>query len=160
MSTDYDLKDFLARQAKRQATDARVAAWHIQAHVEGGVKLPYDPFDNWINVNVWSTEEGKYEIDAEASLDALAHIVQFASKQPGVTIEKRYGSSDFDLEITLPDDVTIRYYANREAVCTKKVVGYKDIPEKVTPARREEIVEWDCEPVSLLARNLAESEEA
>lgn len=43
----------------------------------------------------------------------------------------------------------------RDSVCTKRVVGTREIPEQVIPARSEEIiparteeiVEWDCEPI-------------
>lgn len=37
-----------------------------------------------------------------------------------------------------------------EAVCERVVVGTEEVPEKVTPAHVEEIVEWRC-PESVLA---------
>ena len=36
---------------------------------------------------------------------------------------------------------------DRQTVCTRKVVGTKEVPERVIPAHVEEIVEWDCKPM-------------
>lgn len=49
----------------------------------------------------------------------------------------------------------IKFVASRSKVCTAKVVGFREIPEQhieahVIPAKREEIVEWECRG-SLLA---------
>ena len=42
---------------------------------------------------------------------------------------------------------TLKFVFEREAVCTKRVIGKKEIPAAYIPARTEEIVEWDCEPI-------------
>jgi hypothetical protein len=51
----------------------------------------------------------------------------------------------------------LQFSVDREAVCQRKVVGTRTIPEqvipseyvaeRVIPAHEEEIVVWDCEPV-------------
>lgn len=51
--------------------------------------------------------------------------------------------------------ITLRFIFCRDSVCVRKVVGYKEIPEvvlaatpeTVIPAKREEIVEWECMPI-------------
>ena len=35
----------------------------------------------------------------------------------------------------------------RNALCERRVVGVKDVPERTVPAHTEEIVEWDCHPL-------------
>lgn len=35
----------------------------------------------------------------------------------------------------------------KQESCEGKVVGVRHVPEVVTPARDEEIVEWDCAPI-------------
>lgn len=58
---------------------------------------------------------------------------------------------DFHFVVPLLDDFSITFYtSNRELVCTKKIVGYEDVPEetvpaKVVPAHKREIVEWECD---------------
>lgn len=44
---------------------------------------------------------------------------------------------------------SLEFVANRSDVCVQKVVGFREIPEQfveayVIPAKREEIVEWEC----------------
>jgi hypothetical protein len=43
--------------------------------------------------------------------------------------------------------VELRFIFLREAVCTRRVVGTRHVPERYEPAREVEVVEWDCEPV-------------
>lgn len=58
---------------------------------------------------------------------------------------------DFHFVVPVTDDFSITFYTpNRELVCTKKVVGYEDVPEEtipaqVKPAYKREIVEWECD---------------
>lgn len=148
-----NLNDFLTRKAELEARANAVASWHIQAYVEGGVPLPWTPAEAYMNVNVYDENSG--EVDREASLEVLANIAAYCTKQ-GVAVMKEY-DYDFTLRIELEvagqRPVTIEYSADREAVCVKKVVGTKVVPAKTTPERTEEIVEWECEPVSLLARS-------
>lgn len=53
--------------------------------------------------------------------------------------------------------VLLRFIFYRNVVCTRRVVGTQEVPEKFTlekytpseliPAHTEEIVEWDCDPI-------------
>ena len=69
--------------------------------------------------------------------------------------QKAINESDGSFEALVKvGDYTLVYYTSRENVCVKKVVGTKEVPEKVEPsyytpekvipAHTEEIVEWDC----------------
>lgn len=40
--------------------------------------------------------------------------------------------------------VCVKAVCDRAKVCERRVVGTKDIAERVIPAHTEEIVEWDC----------------
>lgn len=136
-----------------------VSAWHLKVHEATGLELPYSPDAQWIYVNVseWNSEEQKYDYDKDKSLQNIAKIAKFAAREPGVGVKKNYQFEDFELICTIPsskdDTVTheVYYKAKRELICTKKVVGTEEVPEKVIPARTKEIVEWECEPTSLLA---------
>jgi len=44
-------------------------------------------------------------------------------------------------------EVRLVFVFEREAVCTKRVVGVKEIPAEFIPAHTEEIVEWECGPI-------------
>lgn len=146
------LNEFLARKAEVAARHEAITAWHLAAYADGGIELPYGATETWVDANVW--DEENWEIDSEKSLDNLAKIARYCADK-GVEVEKDYSDS-FSLKIEIPvagqRSVTIRYSASREAVCTKKVVGTETIPEKIVPAQTKEIVEWECEPISLLAR--------
>jgi hypothetical protein len=167
---DRELADFNSRLHNERQRLETIAGWHMRAYQEGGCELPWSVDSTWNNVNVSKyypptkvenadgtvTEtKGKYVDDVEASRDKLAKLAKFATKQPGVLVTKNYDDKDFELKVVIPslDETTsfeITYYVKREAVCTKKVIGTKEVPEQVIPARTEEIVEWDCEPISLL----------
>ena len=51
--------------------------------------------------------------------------------------------------------ITVKFLFQRDAVCVRRVVGHKEMPEEVVEARERqvlprrlvEIVEWDCEPI-------------
>lgn len=43
--------------------------------------------------------------------------------------------------------VTIEVYTHRAQVCERVVVGTREVPEEIRPARVEEIVEWRCLPI-------------
>jgi hypothetical protein len=158
--TQAELNEFLDRKAKRDVRENRIMQWHIKAHVVGGIILPYNADDTYVSLDFheWDDEARKYNVNVEKSLDNLAKVAKYAAKQ-GKKVKKSYDSS-FNLEVTIYEapedsygeyDITVTYHANREAVCRKVVVGYEDVPEKVTPATRKEIIEWECDPISLLA---------
>lgn len=141
---------------ERQRLDT-ISRWHVKAFEEAGIELPWSPDDGYINVNVsnYNKETKSYEFDLEASRKKIAAIAKFAIKQPGITVTKRFGSIEFEVKVTLAtldeyDHISITYYVKREAVCVKKVVGTEEVPERVYPAHTKEVVEWECEDVSLL----------
>lgn len=54
------------------------------------------------------------------------------------------------------ENFTIEFVANRSDVCLPKVVGFREIPEQfveahVIPAKREEIIQWECKESLLSA---------
>lgn len=64
------------------------------------------------------------------------------------TCKKVYEGSIFKC-IVEGDGFDIHFVANRSDVCVPKVVGFREIPEQyveahVIPAKREEIIEWEC----------------
>jgi hypothetical protein len=76
--------------------------------------------------------------------------------------KKEYSGSLF-YYVVESENFTIKFIANRADVCTQKVVGFREIPEQfveahVIPAKREEIVEWECRE-SLLAAEPAAVQE-
>jgi len=147
-----DLSDFQAELAKRRETLETLAVWHEKMHRETDIDLPYDPAETWISLDVtkrWLPEEQRYEHDLDAERERLRRVY-LAAKELGAMFEKEYTRSDFELNLTIPGLFTQRpieltYQVNREAVCTRRVVGYEDVPERVTPAYRRELVEWDCD---------------
>lgn len=72
--------------------------------------------------------------------------------------EKDYSQDNLFQFIVTGEHFKLEFYTSRARVCEKKVVGYREIPERVLPATpetvipasREEIVEWECKE-SLLA---------
>ena len=170
------LEEYQARVNKDRATYNAIVGWHLTAFSAAGLKLPYTPDTTYISVDfstpvypdnkkpVEVTEDNtrgwEYDwstnLDTEAILDYLKKVVKFARKQ-GYAVEKDY-SHNFTVQVTIPaderkghKDIVLRYYCDRETVCTKKVVGTKVVPAAVIPERIEEIVEWDCEKIALTA---------
>lgn len=146
-----DLERFLERDRERLDRDKRIVAWHVAVHLNTEIELPYRGNETYMNVNVhrWIEDDGEYKMDMEATLANLAKITKYATSK-GAKVEKKY-DYDFKLNVTIPEtDIVIRYSADRETVCTKKVVGTKHVEAQVIPAHDEEIIEWDCEPISLL----------
>lgn len=150
---DNDLEYFIDRATKTRQRNEQIFNWHIKA-ADAGLPLPYDYDDTYISANVYDTdnEDSKWEINVEKTLDLLAKIVQYATEQ-GLAVTKSY-DYNFDVRIELNDDVEIHYTAQREAVCVKKVVGTKIVPAKVTEEREEEIIEWECEKIAFLSREV------
>lgn len=64
------------------------------------------------------------------------------------TFRKVYEGSIFKCVVE-GDGFDIQFVANRSDVCIPKVVGFREIPEQhieahVIPAKRTEIIEWEC----------------
>jgi len=147
-----DLSYFQAKLATKRETLETLAVWHEKMHAETGIELPYSPDETWISLDVtkrWLPDENRYEHDLDAERERLRRVY-VAAKEFGATFKKEFARNDFDLNLTIPGlftqlSIELTYQVNREAVCTRKVVGYEDVPERVTPAYRKEIVEWDCD---------------
>jgi hypothetical protein len=45
------------------------------------------------------------------------------------------------------EGVRVDFNFQREQVCERKVVGTRDVPERIIPAHTEEVVEWECLPM-------------
>jgi hypothetical protein len=157
------LTEFLARVTKRRERENKLIQWHLDAFTDGGVELPGTVDATWIDCT-------KYEYDAEynstinvpATLAFLSAATKYA-KSRGCEIKKKYDETDFEVMVTLPkaEDgsepyaISMRYYARRTAVCERKVVGQKVIPASVIDERIEDVVEWECKPISLLGFDAA-----
>lgn len=113
--------------------------------------MAYDDFDVEQYKKEWAEkrEERKNEVLIPESLERLKKVAQFARTQ-NVLFKKEYDHSDFELVVILHGGYEVTYSIAREAVCERKVIGTREIAERVIPARTEEIVEWECKPVSLL----------
>ena len=65
---------------------------------------------------------------------------------------KVYGDSLFSITRQF-GPIILRYYFNRNQVCTPRVVGTKVVPARperlieATPEHVVEVIEWDCEPI-------------
>ena len=80
-------------------------------------------------------------VSATDSLEEAARLARLLAP-----CQKQHGSAVFVLSKRFAG-VTLKFAFWRSAVCTRRVVGYKDVPEEVRPAHQQEIVEWNCEPI-------------
>lgn len=67
--------------------------------------------------------------------------------------EKEYSENMFFIKKSFAG-LKISFAFYRNDVCERVVVGEEDVPEKIIPAQKREIVEWRCAPI------LAASDEA
>lgn len=129
--------------------------------------------------------------DRQKLIDGLRHIADTLQRNPllplpyfgcvlqqcsgleqMIAIGKAYGGrwdkettdSNFELRREFANDLRMYLMLARTEVCTRVVVGTKEVPEKVIeaqearviPAHTEEIVEWHCPPsLSELVREKA-----
>lgn len=113
--------------------------------------LPYSVGAAHVHVTVrdYSRPELKERdwIDIKETRRVLSRAAR-ALMRLGASIEKKYDETAFEVEATFPSGLKFRCRADRAAVCRKKVVGR----EWVEPVggRWRDVVQWDCEPVSLL----------
>lgn len=80
------------------------------------------------------------------------------------SFEKDYDDSYMYARVKVGDR-TLKLSTQRDAVCTRKVVGTREVPEEVIPstytpeevipAHTAEIIEWECDPI--LAREMSEA---
>lgn len=92
------------------------------------------------------TEENGY-IDEETTKKNMAKAMR-ALKSLGAKIEKKYNDSSFSIEATFESGLVFKVSTNRAALCEKKVVDRVWVEPSQGYFR--EVVEWDCNPVSLL----------
>jgi hypothetical protein len=58
-------------------------------------------------------------------------------------VEKDWGTYYLNLRRDF-GPVSLEFSIAKEQICERKVTGFKDVPEFVSPAHREELVEWTC----------------
>lgn len=126
-----------------------IAGWRALLDLlERNLDLPL-PVDDKVMFTFWGT-------------DARSELAN-AARQIPVRLNKRvYGGPNDDQYFELSgklNGLPIRLVADRESVCTRRVVGTREVtetvpdPEKlakvpeITRSRTEEIVEWDCGPL-------------
>lgn len=152
-SNQIKVQSFNSRLDKKVAKIKAISDWHLDVFngTDGNVELPWSADDTYCHATQY-VKDSYTDVDAEATIEYLSTVVKYAVSC-GFEVKKDYSSYAFKVEVLIPfedDKITISYTANREAVCTKKVVGVKHHEEQVTPAYDEEIVEWECEKISLL----------
>lgn len=77
-------------------------------------------------------------LDDRDALARVARLIGIAEKGADPNyffLKKRFGEISLDFNVA------------RAVACERRVVGVREIPETVVPARTEEIVEWDCHPI-------------
>jgi hypothetical protein len=75
-----------------------------------------------------------------SSLDELREIARLVGKT-----EKGQSDTYFWLRSHIGNEgQRIDWTLYRQVVCTPRVVGHEEIPERVIPAYVKDIVEWDC----------------
>jgi len=124
MSTEKTAGTEAVSPAVEYARGLRQLADWIEAHPE--IDVPTTSID------VYGAADTK---------ESAAHIMRALGR-----CDKEFQDTLFNLRRSF-GPVVYRFVFTREAVCEKKVVGYRDVPEKYTSAHTEEIVEWQCVPV-------------
>jgi len=128
------------------------------------VKLPYAFSESvYVDNTEWVRKDNADELDAtddkyhkikHTDLDKqqLATVARLAVRAGAEKVEKDYQGLNFKLKIQFSDAVSLTYQADRDAVCTKKVVGYEtkekvEFEKKVVGTEEVEVVEWECDPL-------------
>ena len=104
-----------------------------------GVELPISYPDFSMNHYVYPEYSGGEEVQGSA----LKKIASAAKAM--APCEKTYGEHYFKI-IKKFGIVNLGFSTSRGGICTSRVVGQKEIPEQIIPARTEDILEWDCAP--------------
>lgn len=98
----------------------------------------------------WLDEHPKVELFESEPYFALSAV---DSKENAVRIARALGQCTKDIgpsTLTLTrsfEGVRVGLVFWRSTVCERRVVGTREVPERVTPAHVEEIVEWDCHSI-------------
>lgn len=118
----------------------RELADFIEAHPE--LPIVEEPL---VNVEFWCHEN---ELYPWLNLGSVRLRLATAARAMGLA-SKRYTGSYFDVSKEFGDCVKLTFTANRENVCRKVVKEVIHHPERVIPAREEEVVEWICDDALL-----------
>jgi hypothetical protein len=105
----------------------QIADWY-ESHAE--IPLPHD-----------ANEFGLFTIHTLDGMETLARAFG--------ACEKDYTEGFFKLKKGF-GEIVFTAYASRDQICKRKVVGTREVPETIIPARTEEIVEWECFDTPLL----------
>lgn len=140
-------------QRQRCIDACREMAEWLESHPD----VPVDWF--WLNVNA-GPKKGEHEPPAKVQAARVASAMGKADKD--------YSGTTFKLQRDVGhkyDDANYKWTADRDKVCTPKVVGKKTVeiagkPAQTIPAepaRTIEVdeIEWECEPLGLAKRDVA-----
>lgn len=126
---------------KRELVEGlRELADFIEAHPE--LPIAEKPF---VNIEFWCHEN---ELYPELKLGSVRLRLAIAARAMGLA-NKKYSGGYFDVYKRFGDCVRLTFTANREYVCRKVVKEVVHHPERVIPARDEEVVEWVCDDALL-----------
>lgn len=82
----------------------------------------------------------RFDIWAKSRAEFTAYVRQLGKSTKHATDPYMWFRREFG-------PVALDVVAHREKVCTKRVVGVEEVPERTIPAHTREIVEWDCGPI-------------
>lgn len=126
------------RDRDKLVASLREAADFIE---QNGLKLPISDYDIDVRLTTYLYDSP----ELGTAKEQLRKIAKVLGKS-----EKDYSGSYFNLK-KIFGCFALEFTANREAVCTKKVVGMKTVPAFSQPEREVEVVEWECEDPILKA---------
>lgn len=147
---DLPLSEDAALLQKRYDADAQLADLRrIVLHDD--IDLGYSAVSTTAQCTVhdYKLEESPY-IDEAATRAKMAKALRALRSMGATNIEKDYDDYYFKVTVTMPSGLKFKLQSDRAAVCVKKVVGQKFVPATTYEARYEDIVEWECVPVSLM----------
>lgn len=139
------------KEQEQLVSDLRELANFFERPESIVLPYPYGMLTSYDSVSVgkwdYSSGRGEYKVDVEASTKRIKKI----TKSIG-SCEKNWTSTSLEVIKKLGNDIVLRWYVSREAVCKKVPTGNKIVhPAQVIPERTEEEYEWVCDDVSLLA---------
>lgn len=124
-------------------------------HYTAGLRALADFYDAHPEI---ATPEPEHSVYSMNEKEEAAAVVRALGK-----CEKRYADNMFYISREF-GPITLKFVFYRSAVCVRKVVAVEEvpeevIPERVVPAHKREIVEWECEPILASSPVGAESTE-
>ena len=106
-------------------------------------KLPPEGIDVEVKSYIWGDH---------ATRETFLALVKLGLDSPTVSnIRKEYSGNYFEVHLSI-GSIDYEAWAQREAVCDRRVIGTEMVTEKVAIEFEErevekEIVEWDCHPL-------------